>query len=313
LAETNKRIRNCVEAIAAGGKKIAEELVEEVAALKDRKQGSVVRRERLAQELSACEGEILDEARVCQSVERFGQILQGLSPDEQKTLVGLFVDRIDVFPAKDSAGVSHAVGVRWLELRFKLNVPRLVEGMAGGVVTDDHGTPQMARGLVLSAQVALGQQGRSNQAIVLSPFRCGDEELLPQPAAVPPGQSAAFVQHPLLRALDWKKKLTQNPKLSLRGLAKREGEVAPSLVRHFKLLRLAPEIRSYLTGLRDPKAVFFFSLRRLMPLAKLTEKEQLRLFDEWRQEFESRPKSIAPTVATVPLLGSRIGRGIRIP
>ena len=52
--------------------------------------------------------------------------------------------------------------------------------------------------------------------------------------------------------------------------------MAPSLVRHFKLLRLAPEIRCYLAALRDPKAVYFFSLRRLMPLATLPEEEQPR-------------------------------------
>lgn len=311
LAETNKRIRHCIEAISTGGKKIAEELAEEVAALKDQKQGLVVRRERLAQEWSVCEGEILDAARVCRSVARFGQILQGLSRDEQKTLVGLLVERIEVHPAKDDASGSNSGAVRRLELRFKLNVPRLVEGMAEGVVTRDQATPQGARGLILSALVAVGQQGRSNQAMVLAPFRCGDEVLASGPAPVPPPPSAGVVQHPLWRALAWKKTLAQNPALSLRGLAKREGEVAPSLVRHFKLLRLAPEIRSYLAALRDPKAVYFFSLRRLLPLAELGVDDQRRLFCEWREAFEG-PHGAARTGSTVMLApAAKVVHGVR--
>ena len=119
------------------------------------------------------------------------------------------------------------------------------------------------------------------------------------------------VQHPLLRALNWKKTLTQNPTLSLRGLAKREGEVAPSLVRHFKLLRLAPGIRRYLAALRDPEAVYFFSLRRLMPLAKLSEAEQRRLFGEWREAFEGQ-HGVARSGSTVMLAPAKmVVRGVR--
>ncbi len=76
---------------------------------------------------------------------------------------------------------------------------------------------------------------------------------------MPPAPPPAEVNHPLLRALAWQKKLTENPALSLRGLARREGEVAPSITRNFKLLKLAPEIQAYVRKLHDPKAIYFFS------------------------------------------------------
>jgi hypothetical protein len=228
LSETNKNIRNCVEAITAGGKRIAEELADQVATLKDRKQEQTVQRERLSQELAGCEGEILGEDRVVHAVGRFGEILQGLSPEEQKTLVALFVERIVVRPGKDDAGASAAAAVRRLELEFKLNLPRLVQGMEHRVMAQGEAPGPSMRGVVVTAQVALGQQGRANQAAILTPFRCGEE---PQsgpalPAAQPP---TAKTQNPLLRARAWKQMLAMDPKLSLRGLAAREGLVPPTI------------------------------------------------------------------------------------
>ena len=301
LADTNKNIRNCVESITAGGRSIAEELAEQVAALKDRKQERLVERERLGQELAACESEILDESRVGSAVERFGQILQGLTPDEQKTLVALFVDRVVVRPTKDDEAIPPTVAVRRFELEFKLNVPRLVEGMEERVMEQGEGKHLVMRGVVVTAQVVLGQQGRANQASILTPFRCGDELVrpAPEPVAAP---SSGRVQHPLLRARVWKRMLTQDSKLSLRRLAKREGEVPPTLVRHFKLLKLSPEIQSYLVRLRDLKAIQFFSLRRLAPLAQMSDAEQQRNFRQWQSEFATHAATFVtgPSVATRP-------------
>jgi DNA invertase Pin-like site-specific DNA recombinase len=310
LSSTNSSIRNCVESIAAGGKAIAEELAGQVTVLKDRKQELTVQRERLSQELAGCESEILDEHRVSHAVEQFGQILQGLTPDEQKTLVALFVDRVVVRPSKDDEGTSFAVAVRRLELEFKLNLPRLVEGMEERVMEQGEGKRLVMRGFVVTAQVALGQQGRANQAIILTPFRCG-EEPQPQSTAETPAQAAQKAQNPLLRARAWKRMLAQDPKLSLRRLAAREGLVAPTLVQHFKLLKLAPDIQSQIAGMRNPDALRFFSLRRLMPLAELSVAEQRRFFREWQAVFGCGPglTSQGASVATVPANGQT--RGIR--
>ena len=310
MSETNKNIRNCVEAITAGGKRIAEELADQVAALKDRKQEQTVQRERLSQELVACEGEILGEDRVVHAVGRFGEILQGLSPEEQKTLVALFVERIVVRPGKDDAGASAVAAVRRFELEFKLNLPRLVEGMEHRVIAEGEKKSPMARGVIVTAQVALGQKGRANQAAILTPFRYGEE---PQsgpalPAAQPP---TAKTQNPLLRARAWKQMLAMDPKLSLRGLAAREDLVPPTLVQHFKLLKLAPDIQRQLAVLRGDDALRFFSLRRLMSLAERKAPEQRTIFREWQSLVGANldVSNHRPSVATVAM--RRSGQVVR--
>jgi DNA invertase Pin-like site-specific DNA recombinase len=285
MAATGTRIRNCVEAMASGGKMIAEELAEEVRTLKERKQTQTVERQRLSQELAACEGEVLDEERVRSSVARFGQILQGLSRDEQKALVGAFVDRIDVRPGKDDGGADQAVSVRRLELRLKLNLPRLIEGMDERLLVTAPEKPSLKPGMVVTAQVALGQQGRANQSLILKPFRCGDEETLSPTVELKTPQTGT-AEHPILQARVWQKKLLNSPGLSLRRLAEQEGEVPPTLVFRFRLLKLVPSIQNFLAGLRDPMAIRFFSLRRMMALAKLDEAEQRRGFAQMREEFD---------------------------
>ncbi len=286
MAATGTRIRNCVEAMAAGGKLIAEELAEEVRTLKERKQTQTVERQRLSQELAACEGEVLDEERVRSSVARFGEILQGLSRDEQKALVGAFVDRIDVRPAAGDVGTSMFVSVRRLELRMKLNLPRLIEGMEERLLVEGQERQSLKSGMMITAQVALGQQGRANQSLILTPFRCGDEQTLsPTVEAEPP--KAGTADHPILQARTWQRMLSKSPGLSLRGLAGKVDETPSTLVHHFKLLKLAPGIQSFLAGLRDPKAIHFFSLRRMMPLAGMEESDQRRLFAQMKDEFGS--------------------------
>ncbi|MST93721.1 MAG: recombinase family protein [Pedosphaera sp.] len=310
LSEVSGRIRNCVEAITGGGKQIATELASEIAILKDRKQEHLVKRERMNQELAACEGGVLDEARVRQAVEHFGQILQGLTPNEQKTLVGLFLERIEVYPSPGAEPSASSAAVRRMELRLKLNVPRLVEGMEERMVVDGVGKPLLQSGMMITVQVALGQQGRSNQARVLSPFRCGEEVAAPAPIRGPATQ-VGKAQHPLVRARVWKRILTKDPKLSLRKLAERVGEVAPTLVHYFKLLKLAPEIQDALVRLRDPRAVYFFSIRRLNSLASMDESEQRRLFRHMQAEYAAQavPVPASTSVAVrpaVPAKGMRI-------
>lgn len=301
MTVTSGRIRNCVEAISAGGKLIAEELAEEVAALKDRKQAQTVERQRMTQELAAGEGEILDEQRVRKSVERFGQILEGLSRDEQKTLVAAFVDRIEVRPCADDEGPAHSASVRRMELQMKLNLPQLIDGMDERLLVAGTARPAVAQGMVIIAQVALGQQGRANQSLVLTPFRCGDEQTLHSgPEVAPPiAKSVEEVQNPLRRAKAWERMRILNPKLSLRRLAAREGVFPATLVQHFKLLKLAPEIQDFMAIQEEPEVLRFFSLRRLMSLAALSTSEQRKVFRVWQVEWGKtalNPTS-KPTVA----------------
>jgi hypothetical protein len=299
LAETNKAIRNCVDAITTGGSSIAEELAGQAATLKDRKHDQLVAREQATQELAAGEGEILTEGRVLQAVGRFGDILKGLAPDEQKSLVGLFVDRITIKPASDDAGASDPAGVRRLEFEFKLNLPRLVEGMDEKIMGGADASRRLMKGVVVTAHVALGQRGRSNQAAILTPFRCG-EEIKPVCLSEPERSTSEDLRNPLLRARAWRRMLTLDPKLSLRRLAVREGVVAPTLVQHFKLLKLVPEIQNKLAILQNPDELRFYSLRRLMGLAEQSAFEQRRIFREWQTAVgeTSQTKNRRPTIAT---------------
>ena len=81
--------------------------------------------------------------------------------------------------------------------------------------------------------------------------------------------------------------LAKDSELSLRRLAEQEGEVPPTLVRHFKLLKLAPDIQESLARMRDRRAIHFFSLRRLRPLAAMGEMEQRRAFRQMQAEFNA--------------------------
>lgn len=287
LKATSSRIRNCVEAIAAGGKQIAEELAEQVASLKDKQQEQTVERQRMSQELAACEGEVLDAQRVERAIGKFGLILNGLSRDEQKTLVGLFVERIEVRPGKRDKGAGTAASMRHLELRLKLNLPRLVEGMEEQALSQPVGRPSLATGMTITAEVALGQQGRTNHALVLTPFRCGNEQAL-EPDTLRHARSthaAISAKNPLLRAKRWQRLLALDPELSLRQLAQKEGVMAPTIVQHFKLLKLAPSIQAAVAN-ADQQALRFFSLRRLMRLAELPVLEQRRVFTIWSDESQ---------------------------
>jgi hypothetical protein len=135
----------------------------------------------------------------------------------------------------------------------------------------------------------------------------------PVPAAKPFGK----VEHPILKAMEWRRQLDNDPHLGIRGLARREDEVAPTIIRHLKLLNLAPEIRTYVAGLHDAKAVHFFSQRRLALISGLGRSEQIRQFKGWMEVFEkgklrrkmaaSTPSKMRQSLGRSPAPGHRIG------
>jgi hypothetical protein len=185
-----------------------------------------------------------------------------------------------------------------------LNVPRLLERNAGRVIIETRVPRAAMRQLTFSAEVALGPQGRPDEATVVAPFKGVGRVVTAQPSA---GQSAkgTEIHHPLVRAIAWQREMAKNPKLSLRGLARKEGVVAPSITVHFKLLKLAPEIQGYVAKLRDPKAVHYFSLRRLTPLAVLPADVQLKHFRAWRDLFEQRSDGVSAQSPSRPNIAAR--------
>ncbi|MFZ5496995.1 MAG: recombinase family protein [Verrucomicrobiota bacterium] len=286
LAKVNRQLRNCADAIALGGADaLGEELRERAVAFKQEKQGLLLERERLRQELSACEQDELDAQRIRQSLERFGEVLPGLSPAEQKDLVALCIDRIEVRVRPDPKRAKSndpVIPGRHLELRLKLPVANLVAGMEEKLVIEQR-SPRAAiygkRLLLLEASAVLGQGGQSGHAVITAPFhREVGQPVRPRPAS--PGLKSA--KHPIHRALAWQRQLDTHPRLNRVALARKNGVVPAVVTKHLQLLALAPAIQSVLLQLKSPREIRYFSLAKLRILAALGQTDQLRRFADLR-------------------------------
>ena len=275
LAKVNRRLHNCVDAIAAGGADVlGDELRERASALRTEKQGLLVERERAAQELLVCEQDMLDVERITQAVGRFNEVLAKLAPEEQKDLVALCVDRVEVRVENSSSRRGASDGRRQLALRIKLHAARLVEGLEERVVVEHRRQARpiavAKRMLTLDSRVAMG-----HPAEVLSPFR---EELgarsRPAPKAAAPEPVVA--PNPMRRAGAWQRQLDRNSTLSRAQLARDSGASGPTMTRHLDLLKLTPEIQAFLLSLKTASELRMFSLNKMSVLAHLQPDEQQR-------------------------------------
>jgi DNA invertase Pin-like site-specific DNA recombinase len=275
LADLTQQLRHCAQAIARGGIDfLGDELRQEAAALHQKKQALLVEREQVRQDLAACEQRSLDPERVRRSLARFGELMPTLSPEQQRDLLLLFLERVEVRPAVKPAPDACA---RHIELRLKVRVHRLIEGMEERLVIDagDRGTlPTVAatRPLLLQTEVAVRQAGG---VALLSPFA---RTLLTSKRAAAPKPVPTPVQHPLHRAREWQRRLEAEPRLKRIDLAKAEG-LTPGAVTHcMKLLQLVPAIQERLLNLSTPTELRRFSLNQMKALAELPSEEQLRRF-----------------------------------
>ena len=155
LEAIEAQVRNCAKAIAQGRiSSLTDALREEADALHAEKQPLMVEREQIRAELSLCDQGDLDAVRVRDSLVKLGDMLATLAPSEQRELIMLFLHRVEVRPAKAQAGLPP--GSRLLELRLKLRVERLVEGMAEKLVIEEYTGPAAAsRALTMNLKVAL--------------------------------------------------------------------------------------------------------------------------------------------------------------
>lgn len=275
LAELTQQLRHCAQAVARGGIDfLGDELRQEAAALHQKKQTLLVEREQARQDLAACEQRSLDPERVRRSLARFGELMPTLSPEQQRDLLLLFLEKVEVRPAVKPAPDACA---RHIELRLKVRVHRLIEGMEERLVIDagDRGAlPALAatRPLLLQTEVAVRQAGG---VALLSPFA---RTLLTSKRAAAPRPVPAPVQHPLHRARTWQRRLEAEPKLKRIDLAKAEG-LTPGAVTHcMKLLQLVPAIQERLLNLSTPAEMRRFSLNQMKALAELSPDEQFRRF-----------------------------------
>ncbi|MBP6506427.1 MAG: recombinase family protein [Opitutaceae bacterium] len=277
LADVSQQLRHCVQAITRGGLDfLSDELRAEAAALHARKSELLVQREQARQDLAACNARSLDPERIGRSLARFSELVPTLAPDQQRDLLLLFLERVEVRPAVKPAPDAR---VRHLELRFKLRVERLIEGMEERLVVDAAGRERLsaaraARPLLLQAEVAVRQLGG---AALVSPFA---RELLGNQRSVRPRSVVAPVQHPLHRARAWQRRLAAEPKLRRIDLAKAEGLTPGAVTHYLKLMELAPAIQERLLNVTTPAELRRFSLNRMKALAELLPSEQLLRFAE---------------------------------
>jgi hypothetical protein len=82
--------------------------------------------------------------------------------------------------------------------------------------------------------------------------------------------------HPIHQAIAWQSLLKANPRPSQATLARRAKVSEPTMTRHLRLLRLAPEIQQWLLGLKTPGELRCFSLNKMMTLVALPFNEQRR-------------------------------------
>ncbi|MBI5768687.1 MAG: recombinase family protein [Verrucomicrobia bacterium] len=280
LTSITEQLRNCAKALVLGNVAALDEVLREQAgALQTEKQRLLVEREQVRLELAASEEGDIDTQRVGTALEKFGELLPTLSPNEQRDLVMLFVERVEVRPSAKPAPKAGSC-LRLLELRLKLRVGRLIEGMSEQLVIEERtalaASVAPGRPLILTLNVALAPvSGAQKPVTLLTPFRCelGFTRRAPAPKPeLPP------VLHPIHRARAWQRRLDAERGLNRIKLAAEEGLAAGSITHHMKLLELAEPIQAHLLNITSAEEARRFGLNRMKALAELPLDEQVRRF-----------------------------------
>jgi hypothetical protein len=285
LTKNTEQVRNCAKAIAVGGiSSLTEALRAESDTLHEEKQRLLAEQAQLRADLAACEGAEMNAEHIRRSLARFAEILPGLSQQQQRELISLFLERVEVRPAKQSKQAPEA-GTRLLEIRLKLRVARLTEGIEERIVVEQR-DPQAEPAhpgrplLVLTMEVALAQNSSMVPVSIMTPFRCGLD--FKRRSAVAPKQEKP-AQHAIHRARAWQRRLDAEPRLNRVRLAAEEGLSPGAITHHMKLLDLAEEIQTHLLNLTKQREVQCFSLNRMKAIAELPETEQRRQFAQLRK------------------------------
>jgi len=199
--------------------------------------------------------------------------LPTLSPAQQRDLLLLFLERVEIRPAAKSGAPA---GSRRIDLRLKVRVARLVEGMEERLIIDARERPSApaasARPLVLQTDVAMTPAGGVE---LLTPFvhalSTPRKRRANRPAPAP-------ARHPLHRARSWQRRLESEPGLNRVTLAKEEGLTPGAVTHNLKLLQLAPAIQEQLLNVTAFADLRRFSLNRMKALAELPADVQLSRF-----------------------------------
>lgn len=287
LATLERELSRCVDAIVKGGIPALEESLKGRAEkLRTEQNGLVLEREKVRQELAACEATLFDEKRVRHALERVSALLPQLSPGEQKELIGLFVQRIDVNAETTTgkAGNDASAG-RVLSFKIKLHLPGLVEGIENREGAADGSRRIAMRGVNFEAQMDFGRAA-NGEVTILAPFdhmvRVGTRIRRPVQPVEPPAQ------HSVVRAERWKAMLASGEVQNRVALAKRFGLTPGAVTRILKLADLLPEIRAYLAALNSKQAIRHFGIKEVGPMAALPPDLQRAQFNRLQQGFSPK-------------------------
>lgn len=310
LAIVDKQLNNCADAVAKGGVEvIGEALVRRAIELRDQRRRLLFEQERTRQELAAANATVLEEQRISRNLERFGEVLTKLPPTEQKELVKLFIERIDVrrvLPSSrkktGTAGASPPDALeRMMEIRVKLHSAELARGVEERASVNASGlraSPSVSlRGLNLDARVDFKNAMRG-EIVIIAPFR-QTLRLESRVRTVPAPKAEAV--HPIARAQKWQRMLASGEVGNRFALAKRVGVDPAMVTRVLKLVRLAPDIQEYLTTLRTPGALWHFNIRLLGELAELPVEKQRAAFARISARYDAHIGQLQSAANTVPI------------
>ena len=310
LATVDKQLNNCADAIAKGGvEAIGEALVRRATELREQRRRLLFEQERTRQELAASDATVLEEQRIRKNLERIGEVLPKLPPEEQKELVKLFIERIDVRRLVTrtrkrtvAAGAPEPDALeRMMEIRIKLHSAELARGLeerASGEGSGLRASPSVSlRGLNLNARVDFKNAMRG-EITIIAPFQQTlrlESRVRTVPAPKP------TVEHPMVCAQKWQRMLTSGEVGNRFALAKRVGVDPAMVTRVLKLLQLAREIQEYLATLRTPSALWYFNIKTLGGIADLPLDKQRVAFMRISARYDERSRELPTAAKSAPI------------
>lgn len=303
LAEADLQLRNCADAVAKGGA-LGEAVAQRAEEIRQERQRLLARQERKRQELAFCDAAVLEETRITENLKNLGQTLKNLSAPEQKELVGLFVERVEVrrTPGKHSDPIGGPAS-RVLEIKVKLHLPELLRNADHSLTSLQVSAGRLGRGLSVGARVDFTHAPRGEISLI-APFQ-HSVRLGARVRTVPPSKRA--IVHPIVRALRWQQMLDEKVVPHRFALAAKMGVTPGAVTKVLRLMKLLPEIQSYLASLKSRPELWHFSLTRMGSLAALPAELQRSAFDKMKESFTQRhPESLllpAVSVQTVNVKG----------
>jgi len=304
IADLDKQLANCASAVAKGGVDVlGEALVRRATELREQRRRLLVDQERARQELIAADAMVLEEQKIQKNLQRFGKVLPKLPPGEQKELIRLFINRIDVQRVFETVKRKKEVVPsveRLMEIRVKLHSSELAQGMEERSAERAAVTQRLSHnidGLRLDARVDFTNAMRG-EVVIVAPFQQTvrlDQRVRSVPAAPKP------IEHPIVRAQRWQGLLASGAVATRMAIAKRE-KLTPGAVTYImRLLDLAPEIQSYLASLKTAGAVWHFGYKPMGAIASLSFEEQRVNFAKMVAQYSAKLGKSNPKIGDSPL------------